>query len=348
MRQPLLIRRIARRLAAPATTRAMARVDTKVAAARDEAVLRVHEVNHELSHELAALREHVLTIGHEAHVTGNQVEEIDRHLPALLNAISSQHAAAREQQRSVIELGEAVQRLQSVTPEAMYDHVRRADEIVAEILHARVANLEARVESIRREVLYEVTYRSGATAPARGTPTVDEAALDAVRRERPIRLNVGAGHICLEGFTNVDQRPLDGIGLVADARDLPFDDHEVACIRATHLLEHFPEEELRRVLLPNWLRVLEDAGRLEVVVPDAEAMIAAHVRGDMSFDDLRLVTFGQQEYDGDYHHTMFTASSLGALLKESGFVDVEVIESGRRNGACLEMEIHARASVAST
>ena len=59
----------------------------------------------------------------------------------------------------------------------------------------------------------------------------------------------------------------------------------------------------------------------------------------MPFDDLQRVTFGDQEYDGDFHFSMFTPGSFAGLLAESGFGEVEVVERGRRNGLCYEFEI---------
>ena len=51
------------------------------------------------------------------------------------------------------------------------------------------------------------------------------------------------------------------------------------------------------------------------------------------------MTFGDQEYDGDFHFAMFTPDTLAGLLAEAGFAPVEVIEQGRRNGLCYEFEI---------
>jgi hypothetical protein len=59
----------------------------------------------------------------------------------------------------------------------------------------------------------------------------------------------------------------------------------------------------------------------------------------MSFNDLREVTYGLQEYDGDYHFNMFARDQLAGLLHEAGFVEVAFVVQGRQNGKCREMEI---------
>ena len=74
------------------------------------------------------------------------------------------------------------------------------------------------------------------------------------------------------------------------------------------------------------------------VVPDAESMIHGFASGDFAWEDLRLVSFGGQEYSGDFHFTMFSPADLTAALTSAGLVDVKITEAGRRNGACLEME----------
>jgi hypothetical protein len=70
-------------------------------------------------------------------------------------------------------------------------------------------------------------------------------------------------------------------------------------------------------------------------------MLDAYAEGRYSLEDLRLATFGAQEYGGDTHFNMLTPASLTALLERAGFSAVTVKEKGRRNGACFEMEVEA-------
>lgn len=373
MAAPRILGRIARRLAASATNRVVAGVDQRVADSAEAVTQRLLEMNHTLTYELEGVREMVLRLGHETHVAKGQLADIEHHLPALLNAISSQHAAERVARRRLQELAddlagvsgqlrqqhdgatEAAAKLEELrhsvdeliearATTATYDHVRRANEEVAEILNARIGDTHRRLEFVRRELMHELHYAGrGPSAPdPRAGIELDRPRFPTTAVGDPVRLNLGAGHLPKPGFTNVDNRALDGIELRADVRDLPFGTGEVAEIHADHLLEHFPEEELRRVVLPHWHSLLEPGGKLALVVPDAEAMLDAHATGAFSFDDLRLVTFGEQEYQGDFHFTMFSASSLASLLKESGFTDIEIVASARPNGVCLEMEVHAR------
>jgi hypothetical protein len=61
--------------------------------------------------------------------------------------------------------------------------------------------------------------------------------------------------------------------------------------------------------------------------------------GEMSFGDLRDVTFGGQDYGGDFHFTMFSRDHIKGLLTELGFGDLAFTVLGRKNGQCRELEI---------
>jgi len=200
--------------------------------------------------------------------------------------------------------------------------------------------LARRVEFVRREVLFELRYgrpEGGAAHAEIVGRVVNPAKLHAMGDA--IRLNLGAGHVTRAGYLNVDARELDGIDVVADVRHLPFEKATVAEIYSAHVLEHFPLEELRTVLLPYWSSLLAAGGEFVAVVPDMETMISEYVAGRMSFEELREVTYGTQEYEGDFHYNGFSQATLRALLETAGLTDVSFRASGRRNGMCYEMEI---------
>jgi hypothetical protein len=220
---------------------------------------------------------------------------------------------------------------------------------VVEGLTSQVRELEARsratvdrVEFVRQETLFELRAAVKAGAPAAVHPEVVNAAkLDAMKAAGAVRLNVGCGHVIEAEYLNVDSRRLPGVDVVADASALQFEPGSVAELYSSHLLEHFPLEQLRRVVLPHWLGLLRPGGILRAIVPDAEGMVAAYAKGELSFEHLREVTFGLQEYEGDFHFNMFSRGALKELLESVGLVDVAYAFTGRRNGHCLDMEIRA-------
>lgn len=259
-----------------------------------------------------------------------EIEALNRYLPTVLNTIASQNAASRETQR---QLRANESRLDSLET-GVNGHA------------SAIAGLQERIEFVRKEILLEQRYAVPPETPAAGEPArapvrrvTNEAKVRAMAGN--LRVNVGAGHLIREDYLNVDSRELPGIDIVADVRDLPFAVEELSEIYSAHLLEHFPVEELRREILPRWVSLLEDGGKLVSVVPDVETMVAERAAGRIPFDDFVEVMYGGQEYAGDFHFSGFSKDTLTRLLEDAGLEDVKVIEEGRRNGACYEMEIEA-------
>lgn len=219
------------------------------------------------------------------------------------------------------------------------------------LLEQQLQNQGKRTEFVRDEVMFELRKAlkmKPVAAPGESVEqmTIAPRILGHVKLEagQPIRLNVGCGHIPHPDKLNVDVRELPGVNIIAGAENLPFEPTSVDLIYAAHLLEHFPRRYLLDVLLPYWSSLLKSDGRLQLVVPDSQAMLASHERGEMSFDSLAEVTFGKQDYDGDFHYAMYSPETLCQLLHEAGFKQIEVLAKDRINGDCREMEVQARKS----
>ena len=206
-----------------------------------------------------------------------------------------------------------------------------------------VSYLLGRVEFVRRELMFEMRYGASAATDEKDTIEPYVVAVEKVEaaRRSGLRLNLGCGHVPLEGYVNVDRRALPGVDVVADVDRLPFTKSEVTEICSAHMLEHFPLEQLRRELLPYWISLLGPGGRFRAIVPDGAAMARAYVSREYDFENFRQVTFGGQDYDGDFHFNMFSTESMTVLLKEVGFREVEVMAENRENGGCKEFEIVA-------
>lgn len=209
-----------------------------------------------------------------------------------------------------------------------------------------IAYLLGRVEFVRREVMFEMRY--GASAPSgegeqlqAKTEILDPQKVEAARAGG-LKLNLGCGHIPLDGYLNVDRRALPGVDIVAEVDNLPFGKGELSEICSAHLLEHFPEEQMRRELLPYWVSLLRPDGTFRAIVPDGKGMTQAFASSEYSFETLRRVTFGGQDYDGDFHFNMFSPESLTQILNEAGLSQVEIVAENRENGGCKEFEVIAR------
>jgi predicted SAM-dependent methyltransferase len=312
---------LARRLASPFTRRVYGRIDVRAA-----------EVRREFDAVPALIDSRTSELA-------DQIEALNRYLPTVINTIASQNAASRATQRQ-LQSGQAQLESCQTRLEAL--------EVGVEGHAAAIVETRERIEYIRKEIMLEQLYgRAGETPSA---PSGDDGNFVTPRvtnqqkvraMEGNLRVNVGAGHITRDDYLNVDSRELPGIDIVADVRQLPFQPEQLKELYSAHLLEHFPVEELRKVILPRWVSMLEDGGKLVSVVPDVETMVSEQAAGRMPFDDFVEVMYGGQEYAGDFHFSGFSKETLTRLLEDVGLEDVKVVEEGRRNGACYEMEIEA-------
>lgn len=264
------------------------------------------------------------------------------------NLVKSVPVSLRRIRRDIIDTRADLRRLEQSVHASLDARDRQGDALAGQQLCDALGSVEfllGRVEFVRRELLFQMRY--GGAAPAAEAQRL-EAMGDILRpdkvaaaRQHGARLNLGCGHIALDGYLNVDRRALPGVDIVAEVDRLPFGERELAEIFSAHLLEHFPQEQLRRSLLPYYFGLLRPGGKFCAVVPDAEAMLRHYAAGSYPYDDLREVLYGGQDYDGDFHFNMFTPASISNYLREAGFVNPQVLASGRRNGRCYELEITA-------
>lgn len=264
------------------------------------------------------------TLPEELTKVHQRLDLLEQHLPELLAHYSGANGAQRRFQRQ------------------LDDQLTRSENLAASI-----HELWERIEFVRREVMFEMRYHGGSSAAPDSVPAVDPKVVDEekvaqAKEAGELRLNLGCGHLPMDGYVNVDMREMPGVDVVAPVDALPFAEGEVDEVFSAHLLEHFPEEELKRRLLPYWFGLLRPGGTFRAVVPDGAAMLDGYAAGEIPFQDLRSVLYGGQEYEGDFHHTLLTAETLGALLEGAGFTGVEVEASGRRNDICLELQLSAR------
>lgn len=207
-------------------------------------------------------------------------------------------------------------------------------------------SLSERLEFVRAESLLEIRRvkqidNSSGISEETTVEIIDADAVEKQKQAKQVRINIGCGHKPLDGYLNVDARQLPGVQVVAPVSKLPFEENSLTEIHSAHLMEHFRQDEMVNVLLPYWFTLLSPGGTFTAIVPDGAAMMKSYAEGQMSFEDIRLVTYGGQEYEGNFHYTMFSAETMKLQLEAAGFVNVVIVAEGRRNGLCLEMEVKA-------
>jgi hypothetical protein len=255
-----------------------------------------------------------------------------RHLPAFLNAVSSVGAMGHELRRQRAENAK-----NRTDADAKIDDLRR--------------KLFGEIEALRTEVfaqLDEFRTRQNnniATGIKHGASIVTNVVdMEKFHSSKTIgaKLNMGSGHLPLDSYLNIDTRLLPGVDVVTNLDDLPFDPQSVAEIYSHYVLARFTRERLCKKLLPYWRNLLRPGGTFRAVVPDAQAMAAALIAGEISFEDFRQAMIGAPRCDGDFRCNFFSAESLTQILREAGFEKIELIATCSRSDRRFDIEIAAR------
>jgi len=146
----------------------------------------------------------------------------------------------------------------------------------------------------------------------------------------PIRLNLGAGAVPIQGFTPIDRRT------GAEVYPLAYLVGSVDEIRASHVLEHFPQLKVAAVLL-DWVATLKPGGRLAIAVPDFDKALELRKAGDPKW---HAYIMGGHSDPNDEHHAIFTAGYLREAMSAAGLVDIEPWTSTVRDCAALPVSLN--------
>ncbi|MCP9886998.1 methyltransferase domain-containing protein [Cyanobium sp. ATX 6A2] len=152
-----------------------------------------------------------------------------------------------------------------------------------------------------------------------------------LRRTAPIRLEIGAGNkVGAGGWITLD-RSL-GCDLTWDLRaGLPFPNNSLDSIYSSHVLEHIPFDDLRR-LLRKCHRALKPGGDFSVCVPNARRYMEAYLAGKNLLEVEKAYTPGLSNtgslidqvnyiaYMGRGEHAyMFDQENLINIMRSAGF-----------------------------
>lgn len=143
------------------------------------------------------------------------------------------------------------------------------------------------------------------------------------RTEERVRLNLGAGEKPIPKFVNVDLRPLPGIDIVCDVRDLPFGGGIFHCIIADDILEHLGRYECTPTLR-EWHRVLCAGGEIRIKVPNLSTIATRIMCQTIDGQEAARLLFAQQDYPENLHKNGFTPNSLRRELQGVKFKGITV------------------------
>jgi SAM-dependent methyltransferase len=143
-----------------------------------------------------------------------------------------------------------------------------------------------------------------------------------------IYLHLGCGFVNHPEFINIDGLPAPHIHYIRPIDNLsPFKKNSVNLIYACHCLEHFPHAKVPEVLT-EWFRVLQQGGILRLSVPDFDLLLNIYKENGNDINTIICPLLGGQDYEFNFHFTVFNRLSLETLLKNAGFKQIQEWQPG--------------------
>lgn len=138
-----------------------------------------------------------------------------------------------------------------------------------------------------------------------------------------IYLHLGCGEYNLPGYINIDALSYPHIHYVRPIDDLSiFETNSVDLIYASHCLEHFSYSQVSQVL-SEWYRVLKVGGILRLSVPDFDLLLKIYTENGNDLENIIMPLMGEQDYQYNYHMTVFNYRYLEKFLLKAGFQSVQ-------------------------
>jgi len=208
-----------------------------------------------------------------------------------------------------------------------------------------------------REERHAITAAKGRSAPARvgARMALVRRSLHLLRRPARVkryltghprpRLHLGCGEQALEGWLNADLVPRHPSVVILDARrPFPLPDQSFEVVFSEHLIEHLTYEEGRHMLVEA-RRILMPGGVLRIATPDLRFLIDLYspsqtplqrryvdwALGHASLTDpggRREVAVINNFFRAWEHRFIYDFATLSALLRRSGFEQIEECEVG--------------------
>ncbi|HSW36365.1 MAG TPA: methyltransferase domain-containing protein [Candidatus Limnocylindrales bacterium] len=137
-----------------------------------------------------------------------------------------------------------------------------------------------------------------------------------------IYIHLGCGPINSQEFINVDTMPYSHVHYINVVENLHmFSDEYADLIYACHVLEHLSHNSLLDVL-KEWRRVLKINGVLRISVPDVDKIIDVYFSENKDIRTIIGPLMGGQDFQFNYHKSVFNEKYLNDLLFLTGFHDI--------------------------
>ena len=146
-----------------------------------------------------------------------------------------------------------------------------------------------------------------------------------------LKINLGSNDIRIPGFLNIDIVKYKNVDIIANCKDLPFQDNIASEILASHIIEHFDFHEGLEAL-KEWHRILSPGGKLTIECPDLDYFCRNFILlPEHEKPNYYCQLFGFPWEKGQGHKFGYTPSQLKWSLKECGFKYFKKIPATRYN-----------------
>lgn len=132
-------------------------------------------------------------------------------------------------------------------------------------------------------------------------------------------LHIGCGDINLDGWINLDARNREHVHIQTDKLDLSqFSNDSLGVIYLSHVLEHVSFDEAESILR-TFYNKLRKGGTLLISVPDFESLVKIYQQSEGNLMLIRKALLGGQDYEYNYHKSVYDFTYLQELCINSGF-----------------------------
>jgi len=142
-------------------------------------------------------------------------------------------------------------------------------------------------------------------------------------RTAGLKIHLGAGPINIQGWINVDAREYSHTHIVANNFDLAqFADGSISEIYMCHVLEHFSFSEVE-LLLRHFKNKLCIGGVIRLSVPSFDKLVDIYCDGHRNIDLIKFAIMGGQDYEFNFHKSIYNQKNLSNILVQSGYTNIE-------------------------
>ena len=138
-----------------------------------------------------------------------------------------------------------------------------------------------------------------------------------------LKIHFGSGQINLQGWINVDARAFDHVHIVSDDIKLGvFNDKSIDEVYLCHVLEHISFDDTQ-IFLKSLIEKLKPGGIVRISVPSFDSIIKIYENNNHDLEVVKFALMGGQDYEYNFHKSIYNFKSIALLLEKAGFSDVK-------------------------